>query len=131
MRKRQRSSGKFSLYKRLLYDKRPTKNAACHFWYSHCFNSKMTFDKSFMKKATILKLFSNIYYIAKYYVLVTVASKVVVLGSVKFSEKVFFLCLVYVNLTYIRYLSFAVFRICANCCFIKVTQVSRLRKMDR
>ena len=50
-----------------------------HFRYFHCSNFKITFEGSFIEKSCHFELLPDLYYVAKYDVLLTVVSKMVVL----------------------------------------------------
>ena len=70
----QRSIDKFRLRKRRPYEKRPAKNATSSFSVFLLFQK--IFDKFFFRKSgTIFQLLPNFNYATKYYVLVTVGSK--------------------------------------------------------
>ena len=51
---------------------------SCHFWFAHCSNLKMTLGKNIFEGKLTFLTFPNFYNVLKYYILVTVGSKIVV-----------------------------------------------------
>ena len=102
----------------------PLKMFLSRFRCVHRFNFKINFDKKFMKKLPfIFYVFPNFYSVAKYYVLLTVDSKMVVPWIIsEFWKQIFFVWLVYLKWRHKIYLLFVVSWICTNGYFMLTNQ---------
>ena len=93
-----------------------------HFRHFHCFNFKMTFDKHFMKKLPFFN-FIQISTMPQNYAFwehlaIKWIPKMPFEQFTEFAKNVFFIWILHVTCRYLRYLIFAVSKICANCCFM-------------
>ena len=117
---RQESSGRLWLRKRLLYEKQPAKNATCFRIFIVpilicLFRERVQKTSSKFLLCRKILHFGNSWQLSDY-------RKYPLSNSINLQRNVFFVCLVYVNCRYMRYVVFPVCRISANCCFIITKQ---------